>query len=471
MKEHLERELKLAPGDGFHVHELGGEPLPTRVFVSTYHDTPDLRLARHGLTFRHRVEDGTGLWQLKLPRGAARLELERPGPPARPPAELLALLGAFLRGEELVPVARLRTRREGVLLDGAEVVEDSVAVLEAQRVTRRFRELEIELLDGDERTLRRLEKALRRAGAEDGGFRPKLYRALDLAYPEERPALPADASPREALAGAFREQYERLLAHDPGTRLGSDPEDLHQLRVATRRLRAFLRAGRPLLDRPWAESLRAELGWLGGALGPARDLDVLVEHLREELDVLGADAEGAAGLLESFDEERVRAREAVVEALSSDRYLALLDRVEAAAAAPRLAGGRETPLARIWWREWKRTRAAFEALGEEPPDDELHASRIRVKRARYAAELAAHELGGKGKAFVSAAKSLQDVLGEHQDAVVAEERIRVWAEGRPEAAVAAGRLVQLERDRRVEARAAWPAAWDELRRRARKAKP
>ena len=471
MKEHLERELKLAPGDGFRVHELGGEPLPTRVFVSTYHDTPDLRLAQHGLTFRHRVEDGTGLWQLKLPRGSARLELERQGPPARPPEEMVALLGAFLRGEELVPVARLRTRREGVHLDGAEVVEDSVAVLEAQHVTRRFRELEIELLDGDERTLRRLEKALRRAGAEEGTFLPKLYRALDLAYPEERPPLDPDAPPGEALAAAFRDQYERLLAHDPGTRLGSDPEDLHQLRVATRRLRAFLRAGRPLLDRPWAESLRAELGWLGSALGPARDLDVLVEHLREEVGELGADAGAAAGLLESFDEERARAREAVVEALSSDRYLGLLDRVEAAAAAPRLAGDGKTRLAEIWWREWKRTRAAFDALGEEPPDDELHASRIRVKRARYAAELAAHELGRKGKGFVSAAKALQDVLGEHQDAVVAEERIRAWADGRPEAAGAAARLVELERDRRAEARAAWPAAWDELRRRARKAKP
>ena len=76
MKETLEREIKLTPGDGFVLPELGGERLPTRVFISTYHDTQDLRLARHGVTLRHRVEDGAGLWQLKLPRGAARLELE-----------------------------------------------------------------------------------------------------------------------------------------------------------------------------------------------------------------------------------------------------------------------------------------------------------------------------------------------------------------------------------------------------------
>src|SRR6187551_696575 len=82
MKETVERESKLTPGKGFVLPELG-EPQPTRVFVSTYHDTGDLVLARHGVTLRHRVEDGTGLWQLKLPRGAARAELEQLGPPAR----------------------------------------------------------------------------------------------------------------------------------------------------------------------------------------------------------------------------------------------------------------------------------------------------------------------------------------------------------------------------------------------------
>ena len=134
----------------------------------------DLRLARHGITFRHRVEDGAGLWQLKLPRDAARLELELGGPPARPPAELVDLLPAYLRGAALVPVARLRTRREVVLAQGAEIVDDSVAVLEGQRVSRRFREVEVELIDGDEKALRRLAKELRKAGAhETGGARSR----------------------------------------------------------------------------------------------------------------------------------------------------------------------------------------------------------------------------------------------------------------------------------------------------------
>ena len=114
-------------------------------------------------------------------------------------------------------------------------------------------------------------------------------------------------------------------------------------------------------------------------------------------------------------------------------------------------------------------RRAFAALGDDPADNDLHAARIRVKRARYAADLAAHELGGRGAAFVTAAKRMQDVLGDHQDAVVAEERIRIWLEAAPGSAFAAGRLVQLERDRRAEARAAWPRAWQRLDRAARKA--
>ena len=469
MRETLEREIKLAPGEGFVLPELGGERLPTRVFVSTYHDTQDLRLARHGVTFRHRVEDGAGLWQLKLPRGTARLELEQAGPPARPPAEMVALLPAYLRGNELVPVARLRTRREGVRARGAEIVDDSVAVLDGPRVARRFREVEVELLEGDERTLRQLEKELRKAGAASAGpLQPKLYRALDLAGALETRKVVKGTPAGEALGIALEAEYRALLAHDPGTRRGEDPEDLHQLRVATRRLRAFLRAARPLVDHDWATSLRAEIGWLGGHLGPARDLDVMLDRLRADIDALeGSDSEAASGLLEALETERADAYRDVVETLEGDRYNALLDRLEAASKPP--LTGDATALARIFHGEAKRMRRTFSGLGEDPEDEVLHASRIAVKRARYAADLAAHELGRPGEKFVALAKQLQDILGDHQDAVVAEARIRAWAKDAPDGGVAAGRLVQLERDRMVAARGAWPDAWTRLDQAARRA--
>jgi CHAD domain-containing protein len=461
MRRNVERELKLVPGKGFRLPELG-RTLPERAFVSTYHDTPDLRLARNGVTFRHRLEQGAGLWQLKLPHGAARIEIEVPGPPARPPQELRDLLVAYLRGSELVRVARLRTKRQSVRAEGAEVVEDSVAVLDGQRVTSRFRELEVELLDGDEEALRRLERALREAGAEPGVFKPKLYRVLDLAYPPEPREVPADATPRDVLRGALLEQYERLLAHDPGTRLGADPEDLHQMRVATRRARAFLRAARPLLEPEWAQGLRAELGWLGSALGPVRDLDVLLEHLRKE-------AAAPSAFVEALEREHEAARETVLAALSDERYFALLDRLETV--EPQFEADTGESLSGLWWDEFKRTRKTFAKLGPKPGDEELHAARIRVKRARYSAELAAHELGRPGERFVAAAKELQDVLGEHQDASVAEERVLAWAGGDPERVEAAGPLRERERKRRARARKDWPDAWARLEKRARKARP
>ncbi len=470
MKETLEREIKLSPGEGFVLPELGGRRMPTRVFISTYHDSADLRLARHGITFRHRVEDGAGVWQLKLPRDSARLELELGGPPARPPAELVDLLVAYLRGAALVPVARLRTRREVVLAQGAEIVDDSVAVLVGQRVSQRFREVEVELIDGDEKALGRLAKELRKAGAhETEELQPKLYRVLGLNGTTAPPKLTKDTPPGEALAIALDADYRALLAHDPGTRRGKDPESLHQLRVAIRRLRAFLRAARPLVDREWAESLREELGWLGGHLGPARDLDVMLDRLREEVEALGDDAGAAAGLIAGLETDRADAYRDVAETLKGDRYLALLDRLEAAAEPP--LSGEEKTLTKIFHREAKRMRQTFGELGDNPEDDALHASRISVKRARYAADLAAHELGKPGAKFVAIAKQLQDILGDHQDAVVAQERIREWAESAPapESAFAAGRLVQLERDRMTAARAAWPDTWERLDKAAREA--
>jgi hypothetical protein len=101
VKETLERELKLVADPGFRLPELPGEALPSRVFTSTYWDTRDNRLARGGVTLRRRVEARRGLWQLKLPRGVARLELELPGGPAEPPEPVSELGRAGARAAQL----------------------------------------------------------------------------------------------------------------------------------------------------------------------------------------------------------------------------------------------------------------------------------------------------------------------------------------------------------------------------------
>ncbi len=268
------------------------------------------------------------------------------------------------------------------------------------------------------------------------------------------------------MAAALRAQYEAILRHDPGTRLGRDPEELHQMRVATRRMRAILRAARPLLDGEWVRELRAELGWLGGALGPVRDLDVLVEHLRADAGALGGGDERAfLVLVRRLEDERAADREALVAALGAPRYIALIERLDADTKAPP-PGRRGRSLRDLAAREFRRLRKAVRALGPDPPDDELHAARIAVKRARYAAELAERSVGEAATAVIRAAKVLQDVLGDHQDAAVAEARIRALVRPRTSAAqaIAAGRVIERQHERRRVARAEYPAAWRDLER-------
>jgi CHAD domain-containing protein len=470
-----ERELKLSIPADFFLPELAGEPLEPRTFTSTYFDTADRALARAGLTLRRRVENRKGLWQLKLPGKGERLELESPGGPAAPPADLADLLVGVLRGRDLERAAVLRTRRSGIRaeVDGraaADVTVDRFAVLDGRRVRESFVELEVEALDGGAGALPGLGRTLEDAGATQGDGRAKGFRAMGF-FPLDLAPPPRGAPALDHVRVALARQVADILAHDPGTRFGEDLEELHQLRVATRRLRAILRAARDLLDPAWSEPLRAELSWLGSMLGPVRDLDVLIERLREEIEGLEpAERRAAARFLSLLDEDRDAVREAMLEAMSSTRYFQLLDRLEAAAAAPR-AREADVSLEEIAAAEFRKLRKAVKALPPDPPDDELHAVRIRGKRARYAAELAEGAVGRPARRFVQDAKRFQDVVGEHQDAVVAEERIRelLGRTGSPQAHLAGGRLIERERLRRRETRAAFSSAWDALEKSGKKA--
>jgi CHAD domain-containing protein len=156
--------------------------------------------------------------------------------------------------------------------------------------------------------------------------------------------------------------------------------------------------------------------------------------------------------------------------MRSERYLRLLDALEDAAAAPRLVPS-ESSLAAIAAVEFRRLEKAVKALDREPTDEELHAVRLRGKRARYAAELAEPVVGRRATTFIERAKAFQDVIGEHQDAVVAEQRIRelLTRYGGARLGFAAGRLVERQMGRRASARAAFPDAWAELRKAGKKA--
>jgi CHAD domain-containing protein len=464
----LEREQKLEVAEGFLLPELPGERLRTVTLVSAYHDTPDRRLAAAGITLRRRTRARSVRWQLKLPADGGRFEVELAGRGTEPPPEATELLAAHLRGAPLVLAATLRTRRLGrrVFRDEvpvADVFHDVVTVDEDGAVRPRLDEVEIELLPaGGDRDLRRLAKLLRRAGAVDGDDRPKVFRVLDLTADGGAAAAPA-GSAEERLAAMLGAQVRAMLAADPGVRLGLGSEALHDFRVATRRMRALLRAARPGLDERWAEGLRTELGWLAGETNDGRDLDVLVEELEPRIGRLGdADAESARRLMEGLTAGRSAARERVLAALASPRYFALVERLVAEAAHPRLAGSR-LDLGALAASEYRRMRKAARRAGREPDAAAMHRLRIAGKRVRYAAELAALPGDRRGQAFIRAAKDLQDVLGAHQDAVVAEERIRALAVGAGSGlALVAGRLVEQEARRRAGAREKLPDALGSL---------
>src|SRR5262249_38030179 len=275
------------------------------------------------------------------------------------------------------------------------------------------------------------------------------------------PLIPDPGAVR--LRAMIEAQRRALLEHDPGTRLGVDPENLHQHRVAARRTRAFLRAARGYVDPEWAQSLADPLQELGQATGPVRDLDVLAEHLQSEFATLDAsEREGADALTARLESERDSARRQLLDALDSDSYRVLLTRLRM---RPRLAADvSSVPLDRIARKAYRRLLRAVERLGPEPDDNALHRLRIKLKRARYAAELSA-AVAGKEDRFFARARKLQALLGEHQDAVVAERRLRELAvvDDSTAAAFVAGRLAERQNERRVRVAKRLPKAWKRVR--------
>jgi CHAD domain-containing protein len=484
-----EREAKLGAGPAFVLPDLDGvidgltaTALPPRHLDAVYYDTPDLRLARHGITVRHRSGEDDDGWTVKLPArdepaGSALVRNELPFPGTRgagvpPPA--LDLVSAHVRTSTLGAVARLRTNRTPVELRDeeqrrvAEVVDDEVSVLAGRRVAARFREVEVEL-DGTapKRLLDRIVQRLRDAGAGEPDPTPKLVRALG--WQATRPPAPApdelgddamvSAVVREALVAAVT----RLLLHDPGVRLGGDAEDVHKARVGTRRLRSDLRTFRSLLEPGWLATTRAELRWLGGELGAVRDADVLLERLQRHASELPArDSRGAATLFRHLTVQHDQARLGLLEAMRSPRYPMLLDGLIAAAEAIPVLPEHDKPardvLPDLVCRPWAHLKRSVESLERHPPDEALHQVRIRAKRARYAAEAAAPVVGKPARAFAEAVSEVQGVLGDHQDAVVAEDWLR-RVEGGRAVALVAGQLIARQRAESAATRRAWPAAW------------
>jgi CHAD domain-containing protein len=255
------------------------------------------------------------------------------------------------------------------------------------------------------------------------------------------------------------------MRHDPGVRLGDDPEDVHRARVATRRLRSQLRTFRTLLDAEWANALREDLRWLGAGLGSVRDRQVMAQRLRSRTSALVEDdALTVADLSAELHAESEEARGRLVLDMRSDRYIDLIERLVEASRAPALTADAhqraEVVVPSLARRDWKQLRKGVAALPDQPPDPALHRIRILAKRVRYAAEAAEPIAGKIATRFAEAAAALQDVLGDHQDSVTVQQWLR--EAGRGPRAFVAGELTALERETAAHDRAAWHNVWKKL---------
>jgi CHAD domain-containing protein len=481
----LEREVKLAAAPNFTLPDLEdlaaaveATPVDEHRLETVYYDTPDLRLARWGCTLRLRHGEG---WTLKLPatsegQALTRRELEFPGSGSRPPEAAVALVVAYVRRSTLVPVASLSTVRRRVQLKSregsvlAEVVDDDVSVIQGLRVQSRFREVEVELRDPSaERLLEPILARLRGAGAADEDQTSKLVRALGARATAAPEVDPLPVTPASMCGDLVRRMIAvsvaDLMRHDPGVRLGDDPEDVHRARVATRRLRSQLRTFRVVLDAEWTNALREDLRWLGAGLGSIRDKQVMAQRLRGRSPLLAEDdAPVVAELAAELEGESEEARGRLVLDMRSDRYLDLIERLVDASRAPALTAEAQQPAAVLMpslaRKDQNRLRKSIDRLPEPAGHAELHGIRILAKRARYAAEASAPIVGKVASRFADAAAALQDVLGDHQDSVTTQGWLR--GAGKGSRAFVAGELCAVERDAATGDRAEWPKVWKKL---------
>jgi CHAD domain-containing protein len=441
---------------------LGGTTLESREFTASYYDTGDRRLASSGLTLQRRLERGVSTWELNAADDDGRVELEGTAGPAGPPDSFTPLLRAQLGHRRLQQLATLRTTRSVRLIDDVAVTVDDVQILEGHRVRARFGALAAEPVDGGG-DLELVERVLVDAGAKPDGREAWIWRVLG------RPAASRPSRKAPALRhvqARLAELQRAVLRADAGLRLRGDPEDVHDMRVATRRLRALLRTSRPMFDRAWADRLRVELDFLATALGSVRDLDVLIARLEQDAAQLDeGDTIAVAALPAMLRTRRAGAFADLRSTLESDRYYALLDELEGAVHAPPVKDA-DFDLEHAARKAFRRAVRFASTLPDDASDGDLHALRIRGKRARYAAELAAPIRGRKARRFVKRAKRFQDLLGEHQDAVLAERTIRQAARDLPDHAssLAAGRLLANARERRGGVRRQFPPEWKRLAR-------
>ncbi|MFI8517018.1 CHAD domain-containing protein [Streptomyces sp. NPDC085481] len=411
---------------------------------AVYYDTADLRLAADSLTLRRRTGGDDAGWHLKFPVASGIRDEIRAPLSETLPRSLAGLLRSRVRDEPLLPVVRLRSRRDVRHLaaeNGSLLAELSVDAVHAERLTgdgaAAWTEIEVELADdADEAILDAIDKRLKKAGIRPSDSASKLARALAETGggPAAQDSGESDGSAGAAVLAYVREQVEALVALDPAVRRDL-PDSVHQMRVASRRLRSAFKTYRKVLDRAVTDPVGEELKWLAGELGHARDQEVLDERLRAGLDALPRELllGPVRGRLRTWDAARSGgSRRRTLATLDSARHVALLDRLDALLADPPLLPAARKDAAKVLpkavLRDYRRLADRVDhALALDPGEDRdhaLHDARKAAKRARYAGDAAVPTLGKPAKRFAGRVKEVQSCLGDHQDSVVARAALR-----------------------------------------------
>ena len=419
---------------------------PAQVLEAVYFDTPDLRLLRAGITLRRRTGGGDAGWHLKLPVGArtreeVRLPLDSALSPQGVPHELAKLVRARGRGAVLAPVATVTTHRQTVnLLDAtgrvlAEVADDRVNAARPHDpgAADSWREVEVELAEGGTDLLLAVDELLRQHGLHPSARSAKLERVLGseltAANVQAEPATGAQA--HRVVTAYLAAQAEELTALDPMARR-FQPDSVHRMRVATRRVRSTLRTFGAVLRPDATEHIGGELKWLGDVLGQVRDAEVLAAHMRahqEQTDVAQLLGPVSARIEAHFARAGADGRAAVLAALDSKRYTDLLTELDTLIADPPLgrAGEEATgvALAAAVADSYRTTRRRMRRALAAPPGQgraaALHQARKSAKRTRYAAEAVSSVAGQDARRFAAQMQKVQSVLGDHQDTVIARE--------------------------------------------------
>jgi CHAD domain-containing protein len=447
--------------------------------AATYYDTPDYRLARAGVTLRRRVGGEDEGWHLKLPAGEdSRQEVRVPLGRAvkQPPKDLSSLVRAHTRGSTLTPIAEIHTnRRRWQLTNGtgellAEVVDDVVTAQTtgSSTTTTSWREIEVELGEGGDRTLLdTVERHLGDAGIHPSSSKSKLSQVIGVKR-DPIPTIGKKATAGDVVLAYLHEQRAALQNQDPRVRR-NEPDAVHQMRVATRRMRSALQAFGKIVDREATRPLTDELKWLATVLGTARDLEVLRLRFEKALHTLPPElvlGDVAARLTRHFAPLEAKAHNDSVAALDSKRYITLLNSIDTLLTTPpltKLASGKAkdvlpTLVEKAHHRLDVRVKAA---LATTTSDEPLHEARKAAKRLRYSAEVAEPALGKHAKTLRKRAKKVQTLLGEHQDSVLARPVLLTLGRG-DENGFTFGLLYGNEVELAHKTEAALPALWQKL---------